>query len=294
MGYRANVVFDWESGRRQPSARKAFGLAKATGVDVEAALDRFLKRACVLAAPLDTKEGVAQLMETLRGQAKVTDIARQMGVSRFTVGRWLAAQGEPSLAELFHFVEVTTLRLLDFVAQLTDPGALDSVGDAYRRLTMARELAYDAPWSHAVLRTLELADYRCLSRHRVGFVAELLGISLEEERTYLEQLEDAGQVRLVDGRYEVIESGTVDTRSDPEKSRELRAFWTDVAAGRLRSGAEGEFSFNLFSVSLSDLERLKDLQRRYFAEFRRIVAESTPEETVVLTSVQLLPLTKRR
>jgi hypothetical protein len=59
-------------------------------------------------------------------------------------------------------------------------------------------------------------------------------------------------------------------------------------------GAEGEFSFNLFSVSLSDLERLKDLQRRNFAENRRTVAESTPEETVVLTNVQLLPLTKRR
>ncbi len=78
----------------------------------------------------------------------------------------------------------------------------------------------------------------------------------------------------------------------PERSRRLRAFWTDVAAERIRQGEPGEFAFNLFGVSTEDLERLKNLQRNYFAEFRRIVANSEPVEEVVLTNLHILPLAR--
>jgi hypothetical protein len=53
---------------------------------------------------------------------------------------------------------------------------------------------------------------------------------------------------------------------------------------------DGQFSFNLFSVSEADLERLRELQLGYFRELRRIVSSSSPSERVVLVNLQLFDL----
>lgn len=91
LGYASNVVFDWESGRRAPTAAKALLLARRTGVDVNRALQTFL-RASVPAAPrtkLESSRGVVLLMRELRGRQQIADLARAMHRSRFSVSRWL-------------------------------------------------------------------------------------------------------------------------------------------------------------------------------------------------------------
>ncbi len=150
---------------------------------------------------------------------------------------------------------------------------------------------YDVPWSHAVLRALELADYRRLEQHAPGWIASKLGISACEEERCLELLERSGQITRARGKLAVAEARTVDTRADPARSRQLRAFWIQVGTERFAAGADGEFAFNLFGVSSADLARIRQLQRAYFNELRSIVARSEPTEHVVLTNIQLLSLT---
>jgi hypothetical protein len=64
----------------------------------------------------------------------------------------------------------------------------------------------------------------------------------------------------------------------------------DVARERLLRGVEGTFSYNLFSVSRVDLERIQELHRAYFRELRRIVADSEPSECIALATVHLVEL----
>jgi hypothetical protein len=52
----------------------------------------------------------------------------------------------------------------------------------------------------------------------------------------------------------------------------------------------GLFAYNLFTVSLADLERIRELQRAFFRELRAIVAASRPEERVVIANLQLFAL----
>jgi hypothetical protein len=52
-----------------------------------------------------------------------------------------------------------------------------------------------------------------------------------------------------------------------------------VSAERVSSpGPEDLFSYNLFSVSRADYQRIKALQKEFFREVRAIVAHSTPSE----------------
>ncbi len=63
-----------------------------------------------------------------------------------------------------------------------------------------------------------------------------------------------------------------------------------MARDRVLQGARGQFSYNVFTVSAVDLERIRELHLRYFHELRAIVADSTPDEHVAVANVQLFAL----
>lgn len=292
LGYRSNISYRWESGRCFPSASATLGLVQLLGGDVRGSLARFYRAEPAWLARVDvcSVQGVASLLDDLRGGAKLIELARRSGFSRFAITRWLRGRADPTLPEFLALVEFTSHRLLDFVAAFTDPEQLPSARAAWRRLQAAREGAYGQPWSHAVLRAIELRDYLALPRHEPGWLARRLGITEELEQVCLELLERSGQIRWQGQHYLPAQLQLVDTRSDPTRARELRAGWATVGVERLRAGAPGMLSYNLSSVSRADLERIEQLQRAHYRQIVNIIAESTPSECVVLYAAQLLAL----
>ncbi len=298
----ANTVYTWESGRNFPTAARMLGAALRSGIDVEAALVRFYGRR---PAWLDGSEhvepcepcsaqGVRRLIEDLRGPTTTVALAARVGRTRFAVARWLKGEAEPRLPDFLRLLEATSLRMLDFIACLVDPSSLPSVADSYRNLEATRRAAYDAPWSQAFLRGLELSDYRELPTHRPGWLAARLQLSVELEHQCLALLERAGQIRRDDaGRFTPAQVTTVDTRRDPAAAQRLRMFWSETGNERLRAAPPGTAisAYNLFGVSRADLERLFDLQRAYFREMRAIIAASEPAEEIVLANMHLVQLT---
>jgi hypothetical protein len=292
LGYRSNAVHAWEAGRAFPTAAAFFRSLERVGREVHSALSGFHRVPAERAqAPdLTTREGVARLLDDLRGRTSVVDLARAAQRSRFAVARWLKGSAEPRLPDFLRLVECASLRLLDFLACFSNPAKLPSVAGAWQALENARRAVYELPWSHAVLRVIELEAYRSLKRHRPGFIADWLQIPREEEERCVALLLESGQIKKERGRLVPGAALTVDTRGDPERSRRVKAWWADVARERLLRGVDGTFSYNLFSVSRADLERIQELHRAYFRELRRIVADSEPSECIALATVHLFEL----
>jgi uncharacterized protein DUF4423 len=293
FGYRSNIAYRWEAGRCFPSASGTLQMVAALGGDVAGSLRSFYRSTPPWLAEAEpcSLAGVARLLRDLRGDTTTAELARRTGFSRFALTRWLGAKADPTLPELLTLIELTSRRVLDFVAAFTDPAALPSARQAWRLLQGARQAAYDEPWSHAVLRGLELASYRELPRHEPGWVARRLGIDPSLERSALDILQRSGQIQWDGDRYVPTEIQSVDTRADPERARELRASWATVGVERLRAGAEGLLSYNLGMVSRADLKQLEQLQRVHYRKLVNLIAESEPGECVVLYSAQLLELT---
>lgn len=292
LGMKSNVAYSWESQRRWPTAARTLWVAERVGIDIRAALVRFFRTAPAWLGRIEpsSPEAISLMLESLRGSASIGDLAERTGKSRFAVSRWLRGDAEPRLPDFFRVIEAASLRVLDFVATLVDVDRLPSAREPWSRLVAARKAAYEMPWSHAVLRALELEDYKRLTAHRPGWIAERLGMSDDDESRALEMLARGGQVRLVGSHWRVDEVRTVDTSTDPKRDRELKAFWSSVASERALAGSPGLFSYNLFTVSESDLTRLRELHLAYFRELRGIVANSEPAERVVLANVQLFGL----
>lgn len=292
LGYRSNVVRTWENGHRFPTAARLFQAARRAGIEPRGALGRFLSGDPNWLSELDpaTLAGVQQLLADLRGGQKILDVAQRAERSRYATARWLSGAAEPRVPDFLRLIEACSLRVLDFVACFADPATLPSVAQAWARLEDARAVAFELPWSHAVLRALELESYRALRVHRSGFIATQLRIPLEEEQRCLALLERSGQIRKRRGKYVAGRPLTVDTRSNPGAGRTLVSFWAQAGVERMSSGSRGLFSYNLFTVSERDLARLRELHLAYFRELRAIVAQSEPAERVVVANVQLFGL----
>ena len=186
-------------------------------------------------------------------------------------------------------VEAASLRSVDLLACLVDPSRLPSVAPIWDRLEANRRGAFELPWTQAVLRALELDDYLALPEHVEGWLSGRLGISLEHERQCMGYLIRSGRVQWT-GQHWAPEDLAVDTRRHAEIGRRLKSHWTSVAAGRVEAGAPGQFSYNVFTVSRADFERIREMHLRYFHALRAVVAESEPGEVVAVANVQLFPL----
>ena len=103
-------------------------------------------------------------------------------------------------------------------------------------------------------------------------------------------MEATGQVTWDGRHYRQERRLAVDTRRLPEINQQLKAHWTTVAAERIRAGAPGQFSYNVFTVSREDFERIRQLHLEYFYAMRAIVGESAPDEVVAVANIQLFTL----
>lgn len=293
LGYKSNVAYTWESGRGYPTAARSFEIAKRLGVDVDAALQQFIRARntpqWLKEKDICTPEGIAAFLSDIKGNTSIVELASYTGKSRFAVSRWIKGETEPKLPEFFQLVESASLRLIDLIETLVDPTKMPSIKERWEILEVARRLAYDAPWTQAVLRVLELDQYRRLAQVPPGWIARQIGITEAEETRCLELLHQTKQIKNVNGKWELVEAFTLDTRKDPERAAQVRTWWGGVALERFSEGRRG-MVYNLFAVSEKDLQRLRELNTAYFTELRSIVAKSDPVEKVVLATVQLLDL----
>ncbi len=291
LGYRSNVAYSWESGRRWPTAAETFRAIRRSGIDLEGGLVRFYGDRPPWMDELDpaSPEAMARLIDDLRGQTSITDLARTAEISRYSVSRWLSASTQPRLPDFLRIVQAASLRMVDLLAAFADPKELPTVAPIWARLEGRRRGAALFPWTQAVLRALELEGYLALDKHSTDWIAGRLGIPTENAETCLTFLEETGQITWT-GSHWRQEQLAVDTRRYPEVNRQLKGHWTTVAAQRIEAGAPGQFSYNVFSVSRADFERIRELHLAYFHGLRAIVADSTGSELVAVANVQLFEL----
>jgi transcriptional regulator with XRE-family HTH domain len=305
LGYRANPITDWENGRRSPTAEEALRAALLVKLPVLRAFERFHQ-----AEPPHTSDGsiaLAAWLSAIRGSVPLVEVASRTGVSRFTVGRWLSGAGKPKLDEFLRFVDALTGRVHDWVSELVPIEAVPSLKPRHERAHAARRLAFEEPWTEAILRVLETNAYAARPLHCDSELAASLGIDERVVRRCLDRLEEAGIVARnaaapnavtrnvgARGHYRVTGNLSVDTRAAPLELGKLKQHWLRVGLERAslerteQSSPEDWLAYNVISVSHLDLERVRLRLSQAFKEIRAIVAASEPSESAALVNLQLV------
>jgi len=290
----SNVAHAWERGSRSPRASDFFKLARLNRVDVARVLLAFATTSETVPKRtlFDARATATWLNALARGRSH-SELARAVGRDRNTIARWLNGDTEPRLPDLLRFVDATTQRMLDFVAEFVVPRSLDSVRPIWSDLERQRQLAYDMPWAHAVLRALELDAHEELPAQLSESVAARIGIAPDLAEACLKALAASGQIRRRNGHWTLTRILAVDTRDNPEGNLRLKRHWAQVGVERLAGAAlpEGsQYSYNLFAVSEDGLQRIRQAHLQYYERVRAIVAECQLPTRLALVNIQLLPL----
>ena len=285
------MIYTWEAGTAAPTAARLFQMAQATGVQPNQVLARFFRVVPqrLRDAHLAEADGVRALMGELLGQTRITSLSAASGLSRFAISRWLSGKGQPKLPEFLQFVEHASLRMLDLIDTLIDPDKLPSVRKDWHKLQTIRNVGYELPMTHAVLRALETEAYR-QGRHHPDRLAGILGISIGDAERCLERLREADQITWRQGRWVPRSVEMVDFRRDEKSAQQLKVYWANLAAERSQRRRPGLFAYHVFAVSRKDLERIEALQRDTLRQIRTIISASEPSEVVALVNLQLFDL----
>ena len=287
LGYRGNPITDWERGERYPTVHEVLRAAGLLGVDIAAAFSRFTP-----GAPLERRAGEWQVglwLASLRGETPMAELAERLSASRFSVARWLHGAAKPRLPDFFRLLDAITHRLPEWVAGFVRVAEVPLLKARYDAAQAAKQLAFEVPWSEAVLRLLETSTYRAQRRQRQRYLALALGIDVTEVQACVERLLAAGVVENRRGRLVVREQGAVDTQGGKQALHRLKRHWSQVAAARLQAPREVDyFAYNVISVSAADLARIRERLRVTFREIRTLVAASEPEQVAALINLQLV------
>jgi DNA-binding MarR family transcriptional regulator len=146
------------------------------------------------------------------------------------------------------------------------------------------------PWSHAVLRALEIEGGPRSASSQIKLIARQLGIDVTKVQAALGVLRATGQVEKTRRGLRPRRVLVVDTGSDPARARELKLAWTKTALQRLEAHAPGNFGYSVFAIAKSDLLRLQTLHLEYVRAMQEVIASSSPNECVGLYCAQLLDL----
>lgn len=288
LGYRSNVLYMWESGRRWPTAAETFRASSLSRIDPRAALEGWYRTPPPWLADTDlaTPAGVARFLQHEQGTTPLGVIASRAGCNRYSVARWIHGTAEPRLPDFLRLVEAASLRVVDLLVRWVGPEGVPAAAASWAQREARRTAVIVEPWAQAVLRALDLAEVRAVPAE----IGPRLGIDAAVVERSLAVLEAAGQLRWVDGRLEPVPTEALDTRRTEETARRLKGFWGRVATERLVAGEPGAFAYNVFSVSRGQLQRLEEMQQAYWRAVRAVVAEDEPPEVVALMNLQLVRL----
>jgi transcriptional regulator with XRE-family HTH domain len=288
LRYRSNVACDWEAGRRFPTAARTLSGCALLRIPVQSAFSSF-QAACAPALRQGKALDVGAWLDALRGSTSVAALAERSGFSRYAIARWLSGRAEPRLPAFLALVDAITGRVSDLVQGLVPIGAVPELLVEHRRRLAARRVAFDHPWTEAVLRVIETESYRRLPRHRAGHIAARLGLSLEQEEAALAQLEAAGILTRHEGRFRDVSALSVDMAASPEDLQRLKTHWTHVCLDRTAAPLPSDWlAYNVISVAERDLDRIREVLRMAFREIRTIAAASQPVESVALLNLHLI------
>jgi transcriptional regulator with XRE-family HTH domain len=174
LGYRSNIAYRWESGRCFPTARVMLRAMTRLGADPRAALRRFYGTtpAWLEHAAPTSREGVARMLDDLRGRTSIVELARKTGFSRHQVARWLSSATEPKLPEWLALIDASSWWLRKVQEHVAGG---DDVIAGYNLFSISRR-------DYARLQELYLAFYhqaqeliaRSSPNERVGLLAAQL------------------------------------------------------------------------------------------------------------------------
>jgi transcriptional regulator with XRE-family HTH domain len=275
------TLIRWEKGSRQISWRDFVRLCEATDAPIAQSLVALSFRSDFANAPL--------LVDRIVGGAKITEVAKSTGISRYTLTRWLHGEGCPDLADVLQLIHHCQYLLFEFIAGLVEPVDIPSLAKLYDQRQARKSVYFEHPVAAAIVATLGLDSYRALPAHDDAFVSRSVGIPEKDAHDIICKLLETGRIGWRDGRLEP-RAGQLELSDHPD-FRKFCGYWLE----RAKNCAEREknplpflnYGMDIYPTSAATLRQLHEEYTAFYKRARAILAhDAGPRDQVfVFTSI---------
>jgi transcriptional regulator with XRE-family HTH domain len=275
------TLLRWEKGSRQISWRDFVRLCEATDAPVAQTFLALSFR--------NNFANVPVLLNRIIGGAKITEVAKATGISRYTITRWLNDEGCPDLADVMQLIHHCQYLLFEFIAGLVDPAEIPSLAKLYDQRQERKSVYFEHPVAAAIVAILGLDSYRALPAHDDAFVSRAVGIDEKEANEIIGKLLTTGRIGWREGKLEP-RAGQLELSDHPD-FRKFCGYWLD----RAKKCAERKenplpflnYGMDIYPTSAATLRQLHEEYTAFCKRARVILSQDVgPRDQVfVFTSI---------
>ena len=264
LGFEFNQVYRWESSRTLISWTDFVRFADISGPKLKRALEEAYS---YFEKPAD----FARLTRHFVGKRKLSDVASEIGVSRYSLSRWLRGTHEPTLIQVLKLMYVGSVDFFRFIELLTGTTQLPSIREQLESEQAHLSLYARFPWLSVLFSALDLDDYR--KTPTMAFLGQKTRLPVALVKEAIEALHEQDLLHWNGRHWEtrikrISLRGTLESRKTMAKyvlSRALDGvdpvFGTSVA----------RFSWKLFSLNKKQLNGLLEKYTEFFNELGTLV-----------------------
>lgn len=224
LGYNFNRIAKWESGAQKIPWSNFVDLCLTCRVGLPAALKRtfLIKR-----HEIKNEQKVVKL---IIGDSPLEDIAKNLKTSKYSISSLFTGKTSPKLNTILQLINSKSEGLLyAFISELVDTKDIASI--KHLRDSFETEINFFSknPIAMGITHAMLTNGYKNLKKHKIGFIASLLNISVKEEQFLIKKLEENQIIINKNGKYILNEeSGLffIDT--------EGAIYWSEQCVERLK------------------------------------------------------------
>lgn len=291
MGFQFNQSYRWESGRTAIGWNQFVRYCQACKADLPGALKKAFSY-------VGRPDEAAAFCRHFLASRKQLDFAREVGVSRYVLSRWLGRRTVPSLAQMLAVMDVGSIDFHRFLELLTKNAELPSIAEDLRNQHAHLALYDRFPWLSILLCALSLDEYR--ENPTMAVLSRRARLPVAAISEAIEALNAQGLLQW-NGRHWEITLPRISIRSSVDSRRQL----AHAQFARIVEGIDPGFgtpatrySWKQFNLNEKHFELLQQKYTEFFNELGQLIEQcSEPCDKVYLfgaafVDLDVLPMAK--
>ncbi len=271
LGYGFNQVYRWESGRIGMSWKDFALYCDVCKVDLKLALGHLL-------GEITNPQDHCQIFSRIIGRTPIANICKQTGISRQQLDRWRKRRASPSVEQIFHFLNESMGVTLDLAKILNRNKKIPTSITKLIDDTLLKNIAVESPISLLVGILFAMDEYQNLKKHKDGYIASKLGISIVDEHEMLSNLIKAGELAKKNGKF-ISQAPRIRTKTPSfTDHKTIIKFWLQRAMNTL--DAQKDFNdqvsimgYRVMGISNECYQRIVERYRQFQNEIGLMIRE---------------------
>jgi len=283
-----NQVSRWENGTRQLLWPDFVKICKTCNVDLSGAL----KRVFIYHKSVDN---YSSLISHLTSDKNITEIAKTIKISRFTIRRWLEGISSPSFEEVMMLIDYFHASVIEFIDDLVGAEKINILKKEYNTIKKIKEFIFKYPFAPAVVLCLQLEEYKNLSTHKKKYISNKINITEEEEDKVLGGLLDLGVIGKDGNKYTILRENHLNLKNSFKESTLIKRYWIKRADKKLQKmdspTLEDKFSYLLFNANKEQLKIIHEKYVDFYVSVLEMVQKNdTPSNNAMVMNLQIFKL----